>query len=240
VSAGATGPAHYLTVATDQTDQATNVVPFSHRQAEGRAGRFSISSKKTNGVVGLAGPAPRTTLTDTNTGPNGLHGRVGPPAHNTTTKAELLCRAKAAIEAGEQSLQEAAEALALARHDFNATQREIAAAVGKSVAWVNRLLRWWDDGCRGTPFGPSAKASRERRKRVQATEQQTRRMPNGDGAEDDETPATSNAAATTTDYLADFIGAVDTLFVKLSWDDQCKVFAYLKKKMKPPRCAHGT
>ena len=95
-------------------------------------------------------------------------------AVNTTTKGELLTRAKAAIEDGEQSLREAAEALALARDDFNASQREIAAAVGKSVAWVNRLLRWWDECCPGTPFGPSSKAKRERRKRVQAPEQQMR------------------------------------------------------------------
>jgi hypothetical protein len=60
---------------------------------------------------------------------------------NATTKAELLSRAKVAIEDGERSLRDAAEALALAHKDFDATQREIAAAVGKSAAWVNRLRR---------------------------------------------------------------------------------------------------
>ncbi len=164
---------------------------------------------------------------------------------NATTKDELLDRAKAAIEAGEQSLQQAAEALALARDDFNASQREIAAAVGKSVAWVNRLLRWRDEGCSGTPFGPGSKASRERRKRVQAPEQQTRRTPDTDDAEasdqrdDDETAATPNPAMAISNELADFIGAVDTLFVKLSWDEQCKAFAYIKKIMKAPVGVNG-
>jgi hypothetical protein len=94
---------------------------------------------------------------------------------NTTTKAELFDRAKTAIEAGESSLRDAANAVALAEHDFNATQREIAQAVGKSVAWVNRLLQWQREGCQGTPFGPASKEGRERRKGVQATEQRASR-----------------------------------------------------------------
>ena len=94
---------------------------------------------------------------------------------NTTTKADLFSRAKNAIEAGDQSLNKAAEALALACRDFNATQREIAEAVGKSAAWVNRLLRWRTEGCLGSPFGPSSRAVRERKKRVQSTEQRAHR-----------------------------------------------------------------
>jgi hypothetical protein len=81
---------------------------------------------------------------------------------NRTTKADLFSRAKDAIEAGDQSLHDAAEALALAQEDFNASQREIADAVGKSVAWVNRLLQWRRQGFVGTPFGPGSKARRER------------------------------------------------------------------------------
>ncbi|SHG24186.1 hypothetical protein [Bradyrhizobium erythrophlei] len=90
---------------------------------------------------------------------------------NTTTKADLLSRSKDAIETGDQLLHDAAEALALAQQDFKASQREIAEAVGKSVAWVNRLLQWQRHGCVGTPFGPSSKAGRELRKRVQSSEQ---------------------------------------------------------------------
>jgi hypothetical protein len=97
---------------------------------------------------------------------------------NRTTKDDLLSRAKDAIEAGDKSLREAADALALAQEDFKASQREIADAVGKSVAWVNRLLQWQRQGCVGTPFGPSSRAGRERRKRVQSTEQRApRRAP---------------------------------------------------------------
>src|SRR5260370_806830 len=65
-------------------------------------------------------------------------------AVNTTTKAELLSRAKAAIESGEQSMHDAAEALGLAQEDHSASQREMAEAIGKSASWVNKLLtcRW--------------------------------------------------------------------------------------------------
>jgi prophage regulatory protein len=73
---------------------------------------------------------------------------------NTTTKAGLLHRAKAAIDAGESSLRDAAEALALAQDDFSATQREIAEAVGRSLGWVNRLLKWRRSGYKDhSPFG---------------------------------------------------------------------------------------
>jgi hypothetical protein len=102
---------------------------------------------------------------------------------NTTTKADLFNRAKDEIEAGDQSLQDAAEALALAREDFKASQREIADAVGKSVAWVNRLLQWKRQGFVGTPFGPGSKAGRERQKRVQSTEQRAPRKVDADNAD---------------------------------------------------------
>jgi hypothetical protein len=104
---------------------------------------------------------------------------------NATTKADLLRRAKDAIEAGDQSLREAADALALAQDDFKASQREIAEAVGKSAAWVNRLLRWRREGCVGSPFGPGSKAGRERRKRVQSTEQRTPRKVHAENSEAD-------------------------------------------------------
>jgi hypothetical protein len=102
---------------------------------------------------------------------------------NTTTKADLFSRAKIAIEAGDQSPHEAADALALAQEDFNATQREIAEAVGKSAAWVNRLLRWRREGCPGSPFGPGSKAGRERRTCVQSTEQRAPRKVDTDSPE---------------------------------------------------------
>jgi hypothetical protein len=84
-----------------------------------------------------------------------------PMAARETTKAEVLSRAKAAIEAGESSLQEAAEALAFAQKTFSATQREIADAVGRSASWVNRLLKWHRSGYKEcSPFGPTTQAAR--------------------------------------------------------------------------------
>jgi predicted transcriptional regulator len=102
---------------------------------------------------------------------------------NTTTKADLFSHAKDAIEAGDQSLHAAAEALALAQEDFKASQREIAEAVGKSPAWVNRLLRWRCEGYVGSPFGPGSRAGRERRKPVQSTEQRAPDRVDADKAE---------------------------------------------------------
>jgi len=87
-----------------------------------------------------------------------------------TTVIELLSRARHAIQAGENSLHDAAEDIAAAREQ-GATQRQIAEAVGKSAAWVNRLLKWRQSGYQdGTAFGPQAKASRQRVRDVQATE----------------------------------------------------------------------
>jgi hypothetical protein len=81
---------------------------------------------------------------------------------------ELLAKARKAIESGETSLREAAEAVASAQQQ-GATQRQIASAVGKSAAWVNRLLQWRARGYEdGTAFGPQARAARQRL-RVQAT-----------------------------------------------------------------------
>jgi hypothetical protein len=89
------------------------------------------------------------------------------------TVSDLLSRAKRAIASGEASLHAAAEDIAGAQEQ-GATQRHIAEAIGKSAAWVNRLLQWRRDGCHSdTPFGPESKAARQRAKRVQATEQKT-------------------------------------------------------------------
>jgi hypothetical protein len=83
-------------------------------------------------------------------------------------------KAKQAIASGEASLREAADHLAQARK-LGATQRESARAIGKSPAWVNRLLRWRDGGSKGSPFGPQSKVKRAReRAAVQATKQPAR------------------------------------------------------------------
>jgi colicin import membrane protein len=81
---------------------------------------------------------------------------------------ELLNGAKAAIEAGEKFMHIAADSIAKASEQ-GATQREIAAGVGKSAAWVNGLLKWRTAGYPETPFGPQAKATRDKTDRVQST-----------------------------------------------------------------------
>ena len=95
-------------------------------------------------------------------------------AVNTTTKAELLRRANSAIEAGERSLHDAAEALGIADEDHSATQREMAEAVGKSASWVNKLLKWRRSGYTDhSPFGPTTKQGR-----VEHAQQQAATGPN--------------------------------------------------------------
>lgn len=148
---------------------------------------------------------------------------------NATTKAELLSRAKVAIVDGERSLRDAAEALALAKEDFDATQREIAAAVDKSVAWVNRLLQWQKEGCPGTPFGPGSKASRARRKRVQATEREVSRTAHIDDAEasvEKREAEPEIETSTPTSPLAKFKSAVDDLFPKMDYGAKCEAISY--------------
>ena len=91
-----------------------------------------------------------------------------------TPVAELLLRAKKAIENGDASMRDAAEAISAAQR-HGATQREIAHAVGKSVAWVNRLCQWARNDYRDeTPFGPQGKAARQRAKSVHPAEQRSR------------------------------------------------------------------
>jgi hypothetical protein len=73
--------------------------------------------------------------------------------------AKLHDKARRAVEAGEHKFREAAECLAAVKK-LGATQRQSAKAIGKSPAWVNRLLKWRSGGYRETPFGPQSKAKR--------------------------------------------------------------------------------
>ena len=73
------------------------------------------------------------------------------------SKEELLNRAKANIEFGELSYRErhiaAADDIAVVYDDGRgATQREIGRSLGKSGAWVNRILAWRREGYVGLPF----------------------------------------------------------------------------------------
>lgn len=90
----------------------------------------------------------------------------------TLSVAALLSRAKASIAGyylGVTSLRSAAEDVAAAQAQ-GATQSEIAATIGKSQPWVNRLLQWRTGGYQDTAFGPESKAKRERSAKYQATD----------------------------------------------------------------------
>jgi hypothetical protein len=83
---------------------------------------------------------------------------------------DLMIAAKKLILQGEKCLKDAAEHIAKASEQ-GASQRDIAQEIGKSPAWVCRLLAWRAAGYADeTPFGPESKAKRERA-RVQAPEQ---------------------------------------------------------------------
>ena len=86
--------------------------------------------------------------------------RTWPSIYCMVSVGELLSRAKAAIASGERSIHDAAEYIAAARSE-GATQRTIAAKIGKSAAWVNRLLAWRDSGYIG-----DAAFGRAQRKRI--------------------------------------------------------------------------
>jgi hypothetical protein len=117
--------------------------------------------------------------------------------HNVTTKAELLSRAKTAIDKGETYARDAAEALALAVEDFKATQREIAESVGRSASWVNRLLKWRRSGYKEySPFGPTTKAGRVSHAQQRARASKPRRTSTPPSAQANSTTSTGKSTTT--------------------------------------------
>jgi hypothetical protein len=164
-------------------------------------------------------------------------------AANTTTKAELLNRAKAAIEASEQSLHDAAEALGLAEEDHSATQREMAEAVGKSASWVNKLLKWRRSGYKDhSPFGPTTKPGRveHAQQRVKGSRARRPREPKvtASAAADDADASAERRKAeypekeaktqpsTVTNPLDGFKSAVDYWFPKMDCTAKCEAANY--------------
>jgi hypothetical protein len=71
---------------------------------------------------------------------------------------QQLCWAKVWIEDGRK--REAANAIFLAHQKYGASHQKIAAAVGKSQAWVSCMIRWRREGFEDTPFGPASKEER--------------------------------------------------------------------------------
>ena len=76
--------------------------------------------------------------------------------------------------------------MAIAQEVYGASQQEIAAAVGKSQAWVSRVLQWRREGFKDdTPFGQASKAARVRAANYQATDKAVakRAKPEANGVE---------------------------------------------------------
>jgi hypothetical protein len=172
-----------------------------------------------------------------------------PTAVNTTTKAELLNRAKAAIEDSEQSLHDAAEALGLAQEDHSATQREMAEAIGKSASWVNKLLKWRRSGYNDhSPFGPTTKRGRVEHAQQRAKPSKARKPRDLDaiasahaddahaGAEryrDDYTDKKAKTSpSTVTSPLDGFKSAVDYWFSMMDCDAKREAASYAKSRVR--------
>jgi hypothetical protein len=179
---------------------------------------------------------------------------------NTTTKAELLSRAKDAIEAGEQSLHDAAEALGIAQVEHSASQREMAEAIGKSVAWVNALLQWRRSGYKDdSPFGPTTRAGRVQHAERRAKASKARRAGTEPKGEGDDAAASAagrkaenaklygepgtaisrdDSSATAGDddakALAEFKSAVDHWLSRMSHEAKCEAVNYVLKKSGVP------
>ena len=80
-----------------------------------------------------------------------------------TNANEAIAFVAQAIASSDRNLKVAAEYLAYAEEEGK-TQRQIAEGVGKSAAWVNRLLQWRRDGYpEDTPFGTQSQERDERR-----------------------------------------------------------------------------
>jgi hypothetical protein len=157
-------------------------------------------------------------------------------ASNMTTKAELLKRGKAAIDAGECSLREAAEALALAQQDFKATQREIADAVGRSLGWVNRLLTWRRSGYKeSSPFGPTTRVCRVQHAEQRAKVRTPLRASIKTAPEDSETPKRSISEtppakrASPAEAMGNFKYAIDHWWSHLDDPGKIEITAYFLK-----------
>lgn len=92
-------------------------------------------------------------------------------AREENTSEELMRRAKRLIQVGDSlradSFRAAADAIALAfTLDEQLTQRKVALAVGKSAAWVNRLLKWREGGYVGAPFADQVVQGLNKNKRL--------------------------------------------------------------------------
>jgi hypothetical protein len=142
------------------------------RQANEAAAKLGASAA-TGNIAARPNSVRRPPITIDNNSPTSSVASLARPRAPRiayeTTKAEVLSRIKAAVDAGE-NLRRSAERLACAQQDFRASQREIARAVGRSASWVNRLLKWHGSGYKqSSPFGPTTRACRAARRKITDT-----------------------------------------------------------------------
>lgn len=163
---------------------------------------------------------------------------------NTTTKAELFRRAKEAVDAGEQSLKNAADALGLAQEDHSASQREMAVAVGKSASWVNKLLKWRRSGYKDhSPFGPTTKRDRVEHAKQRAKVPKSKKASFVSANDADDLVGNTKqrdvkcakqraetAISKVTDALAGFKSAVDYWFPKMTSGAKREAVTYATSK----------
>ena len=122
------------------------------------------TSAEIGNIVAQAKSGPnRVELENSPAGTSAASPPSSPAAHTIasgTTKADLLSRLKAAIEAGK-GRRHIADGLAFAREHFHASQREIGRAIARHPSWVNRMLKWRQSGYKqSSPFGPTTRSGR--------------------------------------------------------------------------------
>jgi hypothetical protein len=170
-------------------------------------------------------------------------------AVNMPTKDDLLRMAKEAIAAGDQSMHDAAEALATAQELHGASQAEMARAIGKSEAWVSLLLQWRRTGFKAeSPFGPTTKAARLKHAKDRAASgtsrpRKSRKSNAQDQGDANDTQVSADKrndecakqqgetrTSTVTNPLDGFKSAVDYWLPKMSYEGKCEAVSYMLKK----------
>jgi transcriptional regulator with XRE-family HTH domain len=145
----------------------------------------------------------------------------GGPVVSRMTKADFLDAARSAVEQGHRYLRDAAEALGEARERHDATQREMAEAVGMSVGWINRLLKWRRLGYQdASPFGPTTKQGR-----VQHAERRNQRKANETVEADHQIAATQSSSSQAIEKIKLEIDQLDD-------EGRAEIFSYIKQKKK--------
>jgi len=100
-----------------------------------------------------------------------------------TSKTDLIRDTRCMVVALDSSTRQIADNLAALRDRHSMSQREIAAEIGKSAAWVNRMLTWRQAGFPDdTPFGGAERREKESVQRAEhrATKPASVKLGNGE------------------------------------------------------------